>query len=66
MEEPGRTGGAPRDGPRFRVVWRGYHRHQVDEYVRMVRDLAADRADAEPVDSELCFPPFGPCLILVT
>jgi hypothetical protein len=25
----------------------------VDEYVRMVRDLAADRADAEPVDREL-------------
>jgi DivIVA domain-containing protein len=53
MGEPGRTGGAPPDGPRFRVVWRGYHRHQVDEYVRMVRDLAAQRADAEPVDREL-------------
>lgn len=53
MEEPGRTGGAPADGPRFRVVWRGYHRRQVDEYVRMVRDLAAQRAYAEPVDREL-------------
>jgi hypothetical protein len=49
MEEPGRTGGAPADGPRPRVVWRGYHRRQVDEYVRMMRD----RADAEPVDREL-------------
>jgi DivIVA domain-containing protein len=53
MEEPRRTGGAPADGPRFRVVWRGYHRHQVDEYVRMVRDLAAQRAEAETVDREL-------------
>jgi hypothetical protein len=39
--------------PRFRVVGRGHHLLQVDEYVRMVRDLAADRVDAEPVDREL-------------
>jgi cell division septum initiation protein DivIVA len=51
MAEPGQTGGAPTEGPRFRVVWRGYDRHQVDEYVRRSRNGTAPAT--EPVDREL-------------
>jgi DivIVA domain len=53
MEELWQTGGAPTEGPRFRVVWRGYNRHQVDEYVQRLQNDAARPADTEPVDREL-------------
>jgi DivIVA domain-containing protein len=49
----GPSGGASTEGPRFRVVWRGYDRHQVDEYVRTLRNDAVHPADTEPVDREL-------------
>jgi DivIVA domain-containing protein len=53
MEDLWQPGGAPTEGPRFRVVWRGYNRHQVDQYVRRLRNDATRPADAEPVDREL-------------
>jgi cell division septum initiation protein DivIVA len=53
MEDLWQTGGAPTDGPRFSVVWRGYDRHQVEEYVQQLQNAAARPADAEPVDREL-------------
>jgi DivIVA domain-containing protein len=53
MEEPWQTGGAPTERPRFRVVWRGYDRRQVDEYVQRLQNDAARPADTEPVDREL-------------
>jgi hypothetical protein len=51
VEDPRQTGGAPTEGPRFRVVWLGYDRHQADEYVRRSRNDAAP--DTESVDREL-------------
>jgi cell division septum initiation protein DivIVA len=49
MEELWQTDGAPVEGPRFRVVGRGYDRRQVDEYMRMLLSDAARPFGAEPV-----------------
>jgi cell division septum initiation protein DivIVA len=58
MDELWQTGSA--EGPRFSVVWRGYDRHQVDEYVRQLqigaaRPVAAADDDRElsPIDQQL-------------
>ena len=53
MEELWQTGGASTEGPRFSVVWRGYDRHQVEEYVRRLQNAAARPADTERADREL-------------
>jgi|tagenome__1003787_1003787.scaffolds.fasta_scaffold20975238_4 hypothetical protein len=57
MDELWQTGGASTGGPRFGVVWRGYDRHQVDEYVRRLQDgppvVERDDSELSPVGRRL-------------
>lgn len=40
----------PAEGPRFGVVWRGYDRHQVDEYIQSLSTTNRSAAEERPVD----------------
>lgn len=42
-------GEAPVEGPRFSVVWRGYDRVQVEEYVRLLRSAPTGPTGGDPV-----------------